>query len=212
MFYYGWTCTIFGCVPLANATHIGYADCSKCQCTPQQQKQLGSCTWIFSDCWFPHRKSPCQYPAHRRVWICERFTHNGKLWVYGTNFVNKADTGAISCFLTAAPTSPTDKAWEAKEVVMPAGSTAQMCGQSTTMLDRKFVMVIETPFIVLSHRGTFERMSYGSFFLRLLLRRNDNVWSTVVVGKTPRIRCVWSCIGQNHSKTTHGSLLMVANL
>jgi hypothetical protein len=146
------SCTTFGCVANASA-HTGYSDCSACSCSAERKAAVGSCAPEF----FRIRDANTlailvsPIPGTEGFAFASAFVADNRLWVYGSNLVNKTVAKkcmSISCFSTADPTSATS--WHAREaLVLPAGYSVFNTDVSAVADDsaaprRKYIMSIET--------------------------------------------------------------------
>ena len=173
------SCTTFGCVANASA-HTGYSDCSACTCSAERKAAVGSCAPEF----FRIRDANTlailvsPVPGTEGFAFASAFVADNRLWVYGTNRVNKTvakKSTSISCFSTADPTSAT-AAWRVREaLVLPAGYSAYNTDVAAVEgAARKFIMSIETN--VLAGKPT---KSWAVFFAETAATEPDAGWTLV---------------------------------
>lgn len=180
-------CTTFGCVDLAKATHIGYSDCSACQCSPERLKQVGSCApeffQIIDFSTLEVLVSPI--PGTEGFAFASAFVQGDRLWVYGTNLVNHTRSdglaGAVSCFSSSQPTSSEASAWDAKEVlVLPPGynvfntDVSAVDGRDASAPERRFILALETRAIAGKPTPSFVTM-----FAETSASTPDEAWTLV---------------------------------
>ena len=148
------SCTTFGCVANSSAP-IGYADCSGCAgtCSKEQEKAWGSCAPEFfkvRDLKTLGKQVDVKIPGTEGFGFANAFVHGGRLWVYGTNGVNRSTSAVgnsatyVHVFSTDDPESGSGVWTQSRVLEMPAGYDVFNVDVAAVQDGvRKFVMSIE---------------------------------------------------------------------